>query len=430
MSQVSPHADTDAYVETHLRRNFVALALDFGFFGLGMSISSTSTLLPALAARLGAPNLLLGAIPFVVLLGRSLPAVFSARLIEPLPRKLPFVLTYTVWERLPWLMLALALFALGQSSPSLVLALLVVNLLVVAMVGGSLSPAWTELVARVIPTTYRGRLFALAGAFSTSLGLLGAVLSGYLLREHPFPTGYVLCLGATFICLVASYGAMATAKEPAMGVSRPAMGLGPHLARLPRILRSNRTFGWYLAAQGLRMMGTMATGFYAVYALRHLGAEEWQVAGFTFAMLAAQSIGGVGLGLLADRVGHRVSLVVGAIAAGAASLLAVSTTDLVLYHTVFVMLGLAAASYNISSQNLVLELAPAEERPIYLGLASTAQAPFLFSAPLLAGFLADCAGFGTLFVVAGLLSLVGAALFILRVEEPRGAFAHSTGGRR
>jgi MFS family permease len=419
LSWTSPHADTDAYVEANLRRNFLALAMDFGFFGLGMSISSTSTLLPALAARLGAPNLLLGAIPFVVLLGRSLPAVFSARLIEPLPRKLPFVLTYTVWERLPWLVLAMALLMLGQSNPDLVLALLVVTLLAVAMVGGALSPAWTELVARVISTNYRGRLFALGGAFSTGLGLLGAVLSGFLLREYPFPTGYALCLGATFLCLVASYAVMVTVREPAMGASRPRLGLGSHLARLPRILRSNRTFGWYLVAQGLRMIGMMATGFYAVYALRHLGAEEWHVGGFTFAMLAAQSVGGVGLGFLADHAGHRVSLVVGSIASAAASGIALATSNLLLYHMVFVMMGLAAASYNVSSQNLVLELAPHEERPTYLGLASSSQAPFLLVAPLLAGALVDRNGFGSLFLFAGVLSLVSAAIYALRVEEPR-----------
>ena len=410
----------NGFVDAHLRRNFVALAMDYGFFGLGMSFASTATILPALAERLQASNLIIGALPFLVLLGRSAPALFSARLIEPLPRKLPFVLTYTPWERLPWLALALAVYFLGESNPGLVLMLLVGVLALVSLVGGSLSPAWTDLVGKVIPTSYRGRFFALGGAFSTGLGLLGAAASGYVLQEYAFPTGYALCLGAAFLCLVASYASMAMAREPAIGTGGHPLHLRVHMARLPQILRANRSFGWYLVAQALRVFGTMAFGFYAVYALRFLEAREWNVAGFTFVLLAAQAAAGLALGALADREGHRASLLVGMIAAASASALAVLAGDLVLYHGVFLLAGVGMAANNISSQNLVLELSGREERPTYLGLASTSQAPFALVAPLLAASLADGIGLPAVFVAAGMASTASAAVYLFRVEEPRG----------
>ena len=410
----------EPFVRKYLRRNFTALALDYGFFGLGMSFASTATILPALAERLGAPNLVIGALPGVVLLGRSIPSLFTARLIEPLPRKLPFVLTYTVWERLPWLALALAVLGLSESRPTLVLALLVGVLALIALVGGALSPAWVDLVGKVIPTAYRGRFFAVGSAFSTGLGLLGALASGFFLREYPFPLGYTLCLGATFLCLVASYAAMALAREPAVEASRPPMTLEAHLTRLPHILRANEPFAWYLVARALTVLGMMATGFYAVHALRALGAEEWNVAGFTFALLAAQAAGGLALGVLADRVGHRASLLAGSLAAAAAAAAALVSGSLVVYHGVFLLLGLSMASTSVSSQTLVLELSRREERPTYLGLASTAQAPFALAAPLLAGFLADSIGLGAVFLAAGLLSGGSALVYLLRVPEPRG----------
>lgn len=409
----------DSFVAANMRRNFAALALDYGFFGLGMSFASTTTILPAMADRLGAPNLVLGALPSIVMLGRSVPALFSARLIEPMPRKLPFVLVYTAWERIPWLFLAIAVYGWSTTNPTLVLALLVVTLAAVALVGGALSPAWVDLIARVIPTEYRGRFFAIGGAFATVSGLGGSVLSGYFLREYPFPTGFSICIAAAFVCLLASWGALALAREPASGSSRPAVGLSVHLARLPRILRANPSFAWYLVARGLTMLGTMATGFYAVHALRHLGAQEWNVAGFTFALLAAQTVGGIALGTLADRAGHRASLIVGITANAAAALLAMSTTDLIVYHAVFVLTGISVAANNVSSQTLVLELAPEEERPTYLGLSSTVPAPFILAAPILAGALADSMGLRAVFGAAALLSAVSAATYLLRVREPR-----------
>ncbi|MHB8993594.1 MAG: hypothetical protein ACYC66_18385 [Chloroflexota bacterium] len=56
MNSQLPANPTRSFVVEHLRRNFVALALDYGFFGLGMSISSTATVLPVLAERLGRPT--------------------------------------------------------------------------------------------------------------------------------------------------------------------------------------------------------------------------------------------------------------------------------------------------------------------------------------------------------------------------------------
>lgn len=416
-SYTSNHAES--FVAGNLRRNFAALALDFGFFGLGMSISSTATVLPALAERLGASNLVIAAIPTLILLGRALPALFSARLIEPLPRKLPFVLTYTVWERIPWLALALTVFALGPSNPELVLALLVIILAGVAVVGGSLSPAWVEVVGKVIPTPYRGRFFAVGSAFSTGLGLLGALASGYFLREHPFPSGYALCLGATFVCLLISYAAMAAAREPAAETTRSRLDMRAHLEQLPRILKRNPSYSWYLIARALTVAGMMAVAFYTVHALRSLGAEEWRVAGFTFALLAAQAGGGIALGLLADRAGHRVSLLLGAVSATCANILALSTSDLALYHGVFLLLGLSLASTTVSSLTFVLELAEGENRPTYVGLATTAQGPFALAGPPVAALLAAWQGLGAVFVAAGLMSFAAAAIYLVKVEEPR-----------
>lgn len=411
--------DTGSFVETHLRRNFTSLALDYGFFGLGMSFASTTTILPALAERLGAPNLLLGALPSIVLLGRSLPAIFSARLIESLPRKLPVILLYTGWERIPWLLLAIAVYLMAESDPALVLTLLAGTLAAVALVGGSLSPAWADLVARVIPTGYRGRFFAIGGAFSTLLGLGGSVLSGYFLGTYPYPAGYAACIGAAFICLLASWMAMAFTKEPVSDSCGQAVDLRSHLARLPGIVRSNSSYAWYLAARGLTMLAGMATGFYTVHALRSLDAHEWNVASFTFALLAAQAVGGLALGVLADRAGHLSSLVLGVAANGVAGLLAMTSSDVTLYHGVFLFAGISTAAGNVSSQTIVLELAPESERPTYLGLSSTVLAPVILLTPLVAGMLADSIGLRAVFAGTAGLSLLAVLTYVLRVQEPR-----------
>ena len=61
-----------------VRHNLVALGVDHAVFMLGLSFASQATILPAFAAHLGAPNVVIGAIPAVMTLGWFLPSLFAA----------------------------------------------------------------------------------------------------------------------------------------------------------------------------------------------------------------------------------------------------------------------------------------------------------------------------------------------------------------
>src|SRR5919109_1750850 len=155
----------------HVRHNVVALGADYALFMVGLAFVSPSTILPAFAAWLGAPNVVIGAIPAVMTLGWFVPCLFVAPHTEGLPRKLPFLLRWTIWERVPFLVLAAAAYWLAEPSPGAALAVLLAMLLVVTGVGGLLMPAWMDLIGRAIPVTLRGRFFALAGVVASAAGL-------------------------------------------------------------------------------------------------------------------------------------------------------------------------------------------------------------------------------------------------------------------
>src|SRR5678815_2656050 len=105
----------DDFVRRHLRRNVLALGADYVLYMIGLAFVSQSTILPAFAEHLGAPNVVIGAIPAVATLGWLLPPLFAAGHTESLARKLPFVLRYTVLERAPYL----ALGAIALAAPHL-----------------------------------------------------------------------------------------------------------------------------------------------------------------------------------------------------------------------------------------------------------------------------------------------------------------------
>lgn len=75
---------------------------------------------------------------------------------------------------------------------------------------------------------------------------------------------------------------------------------------------------------------------------------------------------------------------------------------------------------SVVRSSFVLELAGGEDRPTYLGLATTAQGPFALAGPAVAAVLAEWSGLQAVFAVAGLLSGGAAAIYVVKVEEPRG----------
>jgi len=397
-----------------------ALGADYALFGVGLSLASQSTILPAFAASLGAPNVVIGAIPAVMTLGWFLPSLFAAGHTETLARKLPFVLRYSVWERVPFAVLALAAFFLADRAPAMTLALVLLMLLVITGVGGVLMPAWMDIIGRLIPITARGRFFAFANLAAGAGGFAGSFATASILAAVPAPASYGACFIGAAVCMALSYAALAVVREPATTGRSQAVTLGAYLSRIPALLGRDPNLAWFLAARAFAVIGSMAGGFYTVYALRVWDAPAAQVGVFTTLLFVGQMAGNAVFGWLADRRGHLLVITMGLAATLAGNLIAVAAPTLGVFGVVFVMLGTQIAAMNVSTLNVLLEFAPVlEEQPTYIGLGTTLMAPIAFGAPLAAGLMADAFGFASVFVVAAVAATVALGLLLTRVRDPR-----------
>lgn len=401
-----------------------ALGADYALFVVGLSFASQSTILPAFAEYLSAPNVVIGAIPAVMTLGWFLPSLFAAGHTETLARKLPFILRYTVWERVPFVVLALAAFFLADRAPAPTLSLMLLMLLVVTGVGGVLMPAWMDMIGRAIPVTTRGRFFAAANLAASAGGFAGSFATASILAAMEAPASYGVCFAGAAVLLALSYAALLAVREPAATTSAPAVTLREYLSRIPALMSRDANLAWFLAARAFGVVGTIGGGFFTVYALRTWDAPAAQAGVFTTLLFVGQMAGNAVLGWLADRRGHLLVIIVGLAATLAGNLAAIVAPTLGAFGVVFVTMGIQIAAMNVSHLNVMLEFAPVlEERPTYIGLGTTLIAPIAFGAPLAAGLLADAVGFASVFGVAAVAAAVALGLLITRVRDPRGVVA-------
>ena len=409
-------------------RNVLLLGVDYGLFLVGLAFASQATILPAFAAWLGAPNVVIGAIPAVMTLGWFLPSLFAAGHTEALPRQWPFIMRWTGWERVPYLVIAVFAFFVADQAPALTLAVLLAMLLLSTGVGGLLMPSWMDLIGRAVPTATRGRFFALASLAAGLVGFAASFVVADVLARVPAPASYGICFLAASVCLALSWIALAFVREPEGRATREPVALGVYLARVPGLLRRDRNLSWFLAARAFAIAGMMSGGFYTVYALGAWAAPPSQAGVFTALLVAGHAIGTLTLGWVADHAGHRLVLLTGATATVAANVVALLAGSLGGFEAVFVLVGVQTAAVNVSGLNVLLEFAPAaDERPTYIGLGSTLMAPVAFATPLLGGLMADALGFRAVFVTALAAGLGGLVMLASLVHDPRRLIARPTG---
>lgn len=410
---------TERYVERNVRHNFAMMALDYTAYALAMSFASTATILPAFVERLGAPNIIIGAMPAIATVGYAVPSLLVANYIERMPRKLPYILKLGAFERLAMLAFAGVALLLAGTQPGLALVASLLSFTAMTLFGGALMPAWMDVFGKLMPVQYRGRQLAVSSALGAAVGIGGALLSGHYFAVFAFPTSYGLCFLSGFGAFVISFVFLARYREPSVPTEKEHVDLRTYLRRMPGLFRSDRSYAWYLVGKCIGPLAAVGAGFYTVFALRSLAVPEWQVARFTLVLLVGQTAASLGLGYLADRRGHKAVLLVGGLAVLGASLLALTAAHVGQVYLVFLLAAVSTSAGLVSDMSLAMEFAPVADRPTYVGLSMTISAPFAFVSPLIGGLLADFISYRAVFLLAAIAGAAYVLVLATLVHDPR-----------
>jgi MFS family permease len=320
-------------------------------------------------------------------------------------------------ERLPiWLLVVSA--AVATTFPAAALALFLIGYAGRGFGAGFIATSWQDLIARTFPTEKRGRFLGISLFTGTIMGTAAAFISGRLLESFPFSTNffYNFLLAATFIMI--SWFFISRTREPASPGRPPRRSNRQYVAELPAILRLDGNFRQFLVARGLLAFGALGTGFVTVSAVSRWGIPDSAVGGYTAAQLIGQALATPGLGLLADRFGHKLTLELGAVTAASAFALAWLAPGPSWFPLVFALLGATNGSIIVSGILIVMEFGPQDRRPTYAGLANTAVGLVSVAAPLV-GAVLTTVSYELVFGTGAAITLVGLAVLHFGVREPR-----------
>ncbi len=406
-------------VARNYRWNYLFNLLDGSSFMFGISFASASTIMALFISKFTQNPLAVGILSVIAQGGWFLPQLFTANVVEQLPRKKPIVINLGLFlERLPfWVMVVLALLSVSLP-PWLTVTLFLFAYAWHALGAGVVATAWQDLIARCFPVEKRGTFLGVTNFLGAGAGALGAAFSTRLLESAPFPLNfaYTFALAATFITL--SWVALALVREPVQPVTTPPQSHREFWAKLPEILRRDHNFRRFLITRTLMVLGRMGSGFLTLAAVQRWQVSDATVGVYTGVLLVGQTLGHLIGGFLADRFGHKLSLMLGCLATTGAFGLAWLVPNPSWYYAVFALLGFTYGSGFVSGILGVMEFCEPERRPTYAGLANTTVGIVGSLAPLLGTALAAL-DYRWLFAISTLLSLLAATLMQWWVKEPR-----------
>lgn len=406
--------------DSNLTWNFTVNLVDIAFITLGISLVSRDTVLPVLVSTLTDSNLAIGLIAALYGLGIYLPQLFTANFTERLRYKKPFVmLVGSVGERLPYLLMGVAVWLFAVPAPQVALILVLGCLAMSGFSAGAATPAWYDMIAKVIPVSRRGLWSGLGHGLGAMMAIFGAFLVGRILDGYAYPNNYTLLFVLAFGATCISFVGLALNREPPSEAVKARVSTRTYFRQLPALLSANANYRRFFISRTTVILGAMATSFFIIYGSQRFGLDGAAIGLMTATLVASQAIMSLVWGVVGDRVGHKAVLASAAFALALAALntlLAPTQGWLVLS---FVLLGMYSSGDAVSGLNIILEFARPEDRPTYIGLTNTLLAPTIILAPILGGWLATVAGFPTLLVTAAVVASAGAFLLAFWVREPR-----------
>jgi len=390
------------------RFNFYVNSANAAFYTVAMSFASIITLLPLFIQKLGGTNLQIGLVPAIAFLGYQIPGIFSANHIENLPRKLSFVQKLTLVERAPFLILTLLCLFVAKSNPTIAIYITLLCLVLITFTSGVISPAWLSYVIKVTPGSKLGTFFAMGSGIGGLMGIGASIMASWFLARYPFPMNFFYCFLWASIAVFVSYYFTLIGREPAIKNEKiEKHSLLEYFKNLPKILKEDKNFFHYIFSRNFQCLGSMATTFFAVYAIKELRFGDQFAGIFLLFLLASQSITFFLWGYIGDHYKHKYVLVIGSVGLLLSSVLILMSKSRYSLFAIFICMGMYYSAYGSSGLAILNRWAPDGKYPTYISLMNSLTALSAFSAPLIGGKIADIFGFSVLFWIAGIFSALG-----------------------
>lgn len=397
------------FVEKHFKRNFFLGVANGVLFNFAWAFTSGSTVLPLFISKLTSSNILVGLASTLEALGWFLPQMAVAAVTLHQKNQMPLYIKMAFLRGGSFLLLAMVVFFSKGENPFYLLIGFFFLFSIYALGGGLAGVAFTDVVGKTIPQRKRGSFFGMRMFFGGGLAALAGILIERILRTHNFPKNFGIMFTVAAVLIILALLSFSLVKEPPVGKRPERRRFGENLRLGFETLKRDKNFRmliWTRVAIGAYVLGFP---FYIIFAKEYLLIPT-NIAGiFLSVQMAGYLSSNILWGYLSNNKSNKLVLLLSAICSAVCPLLLIlsilTKIPVWLYGSIFFFLGATIAGLDMGYTNYLLEIAPEDRRPIYVGFLNTIVGPTIFLSAI-GGLIIQLTSFAFLYSLVFLISIV------------------------
>ena len=283
---------------------------------------------------------------------------------------------------------------------------------------GIIVPIWADFLNKTTVKSHRGKFFGVGFAFNSIGGLVGGVVLQILLKTNiTFPNNFGYGFFILFISLTIGTMLFYFYREKSVSVNNKSYSQFKIDTKL--IINSHPNFHKYLFSRIFYSATLPAMGLYAIYCQNKFNFDISEVGLFTILNVTSMGVTSYIFGVVGDKYGHKITMVIAYSFHLAAVLLAINAKNMFWVYGVFICVGAGQGSFMPSAMNLIYDFAGERDKKTYMALIDSFLAPFALVFILGIGFLVNKGAYLLSFQIIGFCLLSAIIILQFFVNEPK-----------
>lgn len=385
-------------VPPNFKRNFLHLYLDIGWFGLlnGSAISFLSIY----AARLGANSFQIGLLS-------AIPSIISILLALPVGgwlegKKIGRTVFWTsIAQRMFYVLFAFFPLFLSIMSYKVQVWVLLASVLLMSIPATALGMGFNALFASAAPAEWRGHVAGVRNAVFAVTTVAVSLACGWILREVPFPNGYIWVFGLGALGGLMSSVHLWFVKPLEQEANPPTEKSKSHGIRLdilkgPYVKTLTLLFCFHLAQY-------LPIPLFSIFSVQELNLPDEMISLGTALFNLMIFVGSTQFSRISSKWGNKNTTGVGLIVLGFYPILLSFSSDATLYLAASIVGGLGWSLAGGALFNYLLENVPPNDRPAHLAFYAMTSNTAILIGSLVGPVISDWIGITTALLMFGLI---------------------------
>ena len=341
-----------------------------GFFlSVGTTIAEPSTILPLIVNYFGGSSILVGFFAALLRGGAIIVQLFAAFQAQSYQLMIPYIRRVFLIRFLAWFFIGVAIILFGEDSPNLTLFSIGLGLFIFSFSAGFGAIYFKDIIGKIFSHKFRGKTMAYRQFFSAFGGLISGALAAMILEYFPAPQSYGYLFIISSFIMALGYISFGTVDEPKKEkVTQRESSFKIFLQNSLKTLKADKDLQIQLTTFLLAYAYLLSLPFIILDAQIKIDLDGVAIGSLITTQMVGAMLSNFLWGKLSGKGMNKLTANISISLYIVAIILTFFASSLEMYMLIFFIMGGAIDGNRIASGNLILALAPADKRPVYVAL--------------------------------------------------------------